>query len=121
MDELSVKHLLYAEDQLILASAACGLQEMVNKMNDSVKKRGMKVNVDKTKLLTYYATKTERHLNYRTNAAQLAAASYSTLRHISTDHSGIVCNTCAVAGPSHVVAASCAHSVALQCREENVP
>ncbi|GBP63563.1 hypothetical protein EVAR_61303_1 [Eumeta japonica] len=43
MDELSVKCLLYADDQEILAPSACGLQEMVNKVNDSVKKRDMKV------------------------------------------------------------------------------
>ncbi|GBP91684.1 hypothetical protein EVAR_100264_1 [Eumeta japonica] len=38
MDELSVKCFLYAEYQVILASSACGMQEMVNKMNDFVKK-----------------------------------------------------------------------------------
>ncbi|GBP75778.1 hypothetical protein EVAR_60091_1 [Eumeta japonica] len=42
MEELSVKCLLYADDQIILAPLACGLQEMENQMNDSVKKRGMK-------------------------------------------------------------------------------
>ncbi|GBP89198.1 hypothetical protein EVAR_60377_1 [Eumeta japonica] len=45
MDELSVKCFLYADDQVLLAPSACGLQEMVNKMNDSVKKKGLKVNV----------------------------------------------------------------------------
>ncbi|GBP36258.1 hypothetical protein EVAR_85506_1 [Eumeta japonica] len=44
-DELSVKCLLYANDQVFLAPSACWLQEMLNKMNDSVKKRGMKVNI----------------------------------------------------------------------------
>ncbi|GBP53008.1 hypothetical protein EVAR_80969_1 [Eumeta japonica] len=39
MDKLSVKCLLYADDQVILAPSACRLQEMPNKMNDSVKKR----------------------------------------------------------------------------------
>ncbi|GBP11772.1 Negative elongation factor D [Eumeta japonica] len=53
MDELSVKCLLYAEDQVILASWACGLQEMVNKMNDFVKKRSMKGNVGKTKVMVF--------------------------------------------------------------------
>ncbi|GBP58631.1 hypothetical protein EVAR_38870_1 [Eumeta japonica] len=42
MDELSLKCLLYADDQIIVAASAYGLQEMVNKMNDSVKKRDMK-------------------------------------------------------------------------------
>ncbi|GBP13558.1 hypothetical protein EVAR_6905_1 [Eumeta japonica] len=51
MNEQSVKCLLYADDQVILAPSACGLQEMVNKMNDSVKKKGMKVNVGKTKMI----------------------------------------------------------------------
>ncbi|GBP69658.1 hypothetical protein EVAR_49910_1 [Eumeta japonica] len=50
MDELSVNCLLYTDDQVILAPSACELQEMVNKMNDSVKKRGMKVNFGKTKI-----------------------------------------------------------------------
>ncbi|GBP48947.1 hypothetical protein EVAR_32282_1 [Eumeta japonica] len=40
MDELSVKCLLYAEDQEILVPTLCKLQ-MVTKMNDSVKKRGI--------------------------------------------------------------------------------
>ncbi|GBP88502.1 hypothetical protein EVAR_100654_1 [Eumeta japonica] len=44
MDELSIKYLLYGDDQLILAASACELQEMVIKMNGCVKKRGMKVN-----------------------------------------------------------------------------
>ncbi|GBP16952.1 hypothetical protein EVAR_101971_1 [Eumeta japonica] len=39
MDELLVKCLLYADDQVILAPLACGLQEMVIKMNDSFKKK----------------------------------------------------------------------------------
>ncbi|GBP89561.1 Codanin-1 [Eumeta japonica] len=36
-------------DRVILAPSTCELQEMVNKMYDCVKKRGMKVNVSKTK------------------------------------------------------------------------
>ncbi|GBP20885.1 hypothetical protein EVAR_80704_1 [Eumeta japonica] len=50
---LSVKCLLYADDQVIIAPSACGLQEMVNKMNDSVKKKGMKMNVSKTKMTVF--------------------------------------------------------------------
>ncbi|GBP40105.1 hypothetical protein EVAR_33681_1 [Eumeta japonica] len=55
MDELSVKCLLYDDDRVILvpAPSACGLQETVNKMNDSAKKRGMKVNVGKTKVMVF--------------------------------------------------------------------
>ncbi|GBP11146.1 hypothetical protein EVAR_5983_1 [Eumeta japonica] len=30
---------------------ACGLQKMINKMNDSVKKKGTKINVGKTKVM----------------------------------------------------------------------
>ncbi|GBP15722.1 Retrovirus-related Pol polyprotein from type-1 retrotransposable element R2 [Eumeta japonica] len=51
MDELPVKCLLYADDQVILAQSTCGLQEMVNKMNNSVKKRGMNTNVGKTRVM----------------------------------------------------------------------
>ncbi|GBP89364.1 hypothetical protein EVAR_66652_1 [Eumeta japonica] len=41
MDELSVKCLLCADNQVLLAPSTCGLQEtVINKMNDSVKKRG---------------------------------------------------------------------------------
>ncbi|GBP51004.1 hypothetical protein EVAR_37161_1 [Eumeta japonica] len=47
MDELSVKCVMYADNQVILALSAYGLQEMVNKLNDSVKKRDLKVNVVK--------------------------------------------------------------------------
>ncbi|GBP17604.1 hypothetical protein EVAR_12311_1 [Eumeta japonica] len=42
-----------AEDQVILASSAYWLQEMVNKMNDSVKKSGMKANVGKTNVMMF--------------------------------------------------------------------
>ncbi|GBP04047.1 hypothetical protein EVAR_74803_1 [Eumeta japonica] len=45
LDELSVKFFPCVDDQVILVPSASGLQEMVNKMNDSVKKRGTKVNV----------------------------------------------------------------------------
>ncbi|GBP87324.1 Transmembrane protein 62 [Eumeta japonica] len=41
---VSVKCLMYANHQVILAPWACELQEMVTKMNDSVKKRGIKLN-----------------------------------------------------------------------------
>ncbi|GBP55157.1 hypothetical protein EVAR_90179_1 [Eumeta japonica] len=41
MDELSVKCLLHADDQVILTPSVCELQEMVTKMNDFIKKSGM--------------------------------------------------------------------------------
>ncbi|GBP36183.1 hypothetical protein EVAR_4327_1 [Eumeta japonica] len=65
MDELSVKFLLCADDQVILTLSACGLQEMINKMillksfylssliNNSVKKKGMKLNISKTKVMIF--------------------------------------------------------------------
>ncbi|KAI5642761.1 hypothetical protein NE865_05287 [Phthorimaea operculella] len=46
MNNLLVKCLLYADDQVILASSAEELQEMVNIMNEALKKKGMKVNVN---------------------------------------------------------------------------
>ncbi|GBP52308.1 hypothetical protein EVAR_38454_1 [Eumeta japonica] len=52
-DELPVKCLLYANDQVIRASSACELQKMTNKMNDSVKIRSVKVNVSKTKVMVF--------------------------------------------------------------------
>ncbi|GBP64661.1 hypothetical protein EVAR_42612_1 [Eumeta japonica] len=48
-----VKCLLYADDQVIFAPLACRLQGMVNKMNDSVKKRVMKINIGKTKVMVF--------------------------------------------------------------------
>ncbi|GBP33589.1 hypothetical protein EVAR_32087_1 [Eumeta japonica] len=39
--------------RVILAPSACGLQRMLNKMNDSVKKRGMKIIVGKTKVMVF--------------------------------------------------------------------
>ncbi|GBP49590.1 hypothetical protein EVAR_97887_1 [Eumeta japonica] len=53
MDELSMKCLLYADKKVILTPSTCGLQEMVNKMNDSVKNRGMKINIGKTKVMVF--------------------------------------------------------------------
>ncbi|GBP34619.1 hypothetical protein EVAR_19010_1 [Eumeta japonica] len=53
MDNLSVKHLLYTENQVMLAPSACELQEMEIKINDSIKKKGMKANVSKTKVIVF--------------------------------------------------------------------
>ncbi|GBP55142.1 hypothetical protein EVAR_90163_1 [Eumeta japonica] len=65
MDEMSVKCLLYVDDQVIFAPSACGLQVMVNKMNDSVKKKCMKVNVSNTKAMVFERSKstTESDIN----------------------------------------------------------
>ncbi|GBP57038.1 Putative fatty acyl-CoA reductase CG5065 [Eumeta japonica] len=52
--ELFVKCLLYADDQvIILALSAYWLQKMVNKMNNSIKKRGVKVNVGNSKVMVF--------------------------------------------------------------------
>ncbi|GBP34112.1 hypothetical protein EVAR_28246_1 [Eumeta japonica] len=53
LDELSVKCFLCADDQVIFAPSTCGLHNMVNKMNDSVKRRDMKVKVGKTKVMVF--------------------------------------------------------------------
>ncbi|GBP34113.1 hypothetical protein EVAR_28247_1 [Eumeta japonica] len=50
IEELPVKCLLYANNQVILAPSSCELQEMLTKMNYYVQKRGVKVNVSKTKI-----------------------------------------------------------------------
>ncbi|GBP84592.1 hypothetical protein EVAR_68858_1 [Eumeta japonica] len=47
---MCVKCLLYADDQVIIAPSACELH-IVTEMNDSVKKRGMKLNVSETKFM----------------------------------------------------------------------
>ncbi|GBP38947.1 hypothetical protein EVAR_95697_1 [Eumeta japonica] len=53
MDELSVTCPLRADYQVIFVPSAGGLQKMVIKMNDSVNKRGMKVNVSKSKVMVF--------------------------------------------------------------------
>ncbi|KAI5644400.1 reverse transcriptase (RNA-dependent DNA polymerase) domain-containing protein [Phthorimaea operculella] len=53
MNDLLVKCLLYADDQVILASSAEELQEIVNIMNEALKEKGMKVNVSKTKAMVF--------------------------------------------------------------------
>ncbi|GBP07613.1 hypothetical protein EVAR_2745_1 [Eumeta japonica] len=53
MNELYIKCLMYADDQIILAPLACGLREVVNKMYDSGQERSMKVNVGKTKVMEF--------------------------------------------------------------------
>ncbi|KAI5639199.1 reverse transcriptase (RNA-dependent DNA polymerase) domain-containing protein [Phthorimaea operculella] len=53
MNGLLVKCLLYADDQVILASSAEELQEMVKIMNEALKRKGMKVNVGKTKAMVF--------------------------------------------------------------------
>jgi hypothetical protein len=53
MNELRVKCLLYADDQVILSSSAEELQAMVTVMNNALMEKGMKVNVTKTKVLVF--------------------------------------------------------------------
>ncbi|GBP81465.1 hypothetical protein EVAR_59448_1 [Eumeta japonica] len=63
MDELSAECLLYTDDQVFLAPATYELQEMVTKINDSVKKRSMKINVSKTKMVHPLAHMSCIHFN----------------------------------------------------------
>ncbi|XP_049870886.1 uncharacterized protein LOC126370141 [Pectinophora gossypiella] len=51
MGELLLKCLLYADDQVLVASSAEDLQYMVSLMVDELQKKGMRVNVNKTKVL----------------------------------------------------------------------
>lgn len=44
------KYLVYADDQ-VLASSACDLQDTVSLMYESFKKKGIRMNVSKTKLM----------------------------------------------------------------------
>ncbi|GBP12787.1 hypothetical protein EVAR_101178_1 [Eumeta japonica] len=48
---VSVKCVLYTDDQAIIALSACELQMMASKVNDSIKKNGLKVNVSETKVM----------------------------------------------------------------------
>lgn len=51
LGELLVKCLLYADDQVLLAESAEEMQKMVTLVNESFSKRGMKINVSKTKVM----------------------------------------------------------------------
>ena len=53
MNGLTVKCLLYADDQVLLASSEEELQEMVNMLHGSLKRKGMTVNVSKTKVMVF--------------------------------------------------------------------
>ncbi|CAG9134602.1 unnamed protein product [Plutella xylostella] len=51
--ELLLKCLMYADDQVILASSVERLQQQVTLMHESFKRKGMKVNVNKTKVMVF--------------------------------------------------------------------
>ena len=53
LNELPVKCLLYADDQVLLASSAEQLQDMVTLMNEAFKRKGMNINVNKTKVMVF--------------------------------------------------------------------
>ena len=53
MSELTIKCLLYADDQVLLASSEEELQEMVNILCGTLERKGMKVNVSKTKAMVF--------------------------------------------------------------------
>ncbi|GBP80944.1 hypothetical protein EVAR_56582_1 [Eumeta japonica] len=71
MDELFVESLLSADDRVIRAPSACGLQEMVNKINDSLKKRGMKsralIGFDRTR--SYTCARRRDHIKLKQQAS----------------------------------------------------
>ena len=56
MNELLVKCFLYADDQVLLASSAEELQEMVTAISGALTRKGMKMNIKKTKVMVF-----ERH------------------------------------------------------------
>ncbi|XP_063364409.1 uncharacterized protein LOC134653055 isoform X1 [Cydia amplana] len=53
MSGLPVKCLLYADDLVLLASSGEELQEMVTRMHGSFERKGMKINVSKTKVMVF--------------------------------------------------------------------
>ena len=53
MNDLHVKCFLYADDHVILASLAEQLQDMVTLMNEAFKRKGMNVNVNKTRVMLF--------------------------------------------------------------------
>ncbi|GBP82399.1 hypothetical protein EVAR_49709_1 [Eumeta japonica] len=83
MDELSVKCLLYPDDQVILAPWACGLHEMENKMNDSVKKKGIKVIFGKTKVMVFERGKSMTECDILIEACECEA---TPSRHAYSQH-----------------------------------
>ena len=53
MNELPVKSILCADDQVLLASSAEQFQDMVTVMNESFKRKEINVNVNKTKIMVF--------------------------------------------------------------------
>src|SRR5277367_2527837 len=49
----NLSHLLYADDAVLLAESACDLRELVQCFADVCKRRKMKVNVDKSKVMVF--------------------------------------------------------------------
>lgn len=52
-NELTIKCLLYADDQVLVASSEMELQEMVKIMHEALIAKGMKMNVSKTKVMVF--------------------------------------------------------------------
>ena len=63
MNELLVKCFLYADDQVLLASSAEELQEMVTAMGVAFVRKGMKMNVKKTKVMVFERDEAVTHCN----------------------------------------------------------
>lgn len=53
MNELPVKCLLYADFQVLLASLAEQLQDMITLINVAFKRKGVNINVNKTKAMVF--------------------------------------------------------------------
>ncbi|MGR8650081.1 reverse transcriptase domain-containing protein [Escherichia coli] len=53
LEGVKVKCLLYADDAVLVASSREELQEMVSCVNSACKDKGMKLNVDKTKVMVF--------------------------------------------------------------------
>ncbi|GBP00445.1 hypothetical protein EVAR_988_1 [Eumeta japonica] len=71
MPVLSVKCLLYVDDQVILVPLTCELQKTVTKMKDSLKKRGTKANVSKNCLKESKLNMAEKKNRSKTNAVKM--------------------------------------------------
>ncbi|XP_026317751.1 uncharacterized protein LOC113228612 [Hyposmocoma kahamanoa] len=53
MGKSNIKCLVYSDDQVILAPSEGELQKMLDIMNESFRKRGMKINAEKTKVMIF--------------------------------------------------------------------
>ncbi|GBP30855.1 hypothetical protein EVAR_91596_1 [Eumeta japonica] len=71
----------------MLAPSICGLQEMVNKMNDSVKKRNVKENVGKTKVMVFERAESTTECDILIEVTHASDGTYSNSR-VRSAHRG---------------------------------